>query len=95
MTPMLSGHFSIFGLVFFVLKSLLGIAKQCRSREKFAIVSLKLRVRILLHHSSVPLKMIKFNTGLSQILSKVFLSKNMQLELTKYCPAFTPRYSND
>ena len=25
MTPRLSGHFSIFGLVFFVLKSLLGI----------------------------------------------------------------------
>ena len=29
--------------------------------------------------------MVKFNLGLSQILSKVFLSKNMQLELTKYC----------
>ena len=25
---MLSGHFSIFGLVFFVLKSILGIARQ-------------------------------------------------------------------
>ena len=37
----------------------------------------------------------KFIPGLSQILSKVFLSKNMQLELTKYCRAFTPRYSND
>ena len=50
------GHFSIFGLVFFVLKSLLGIARQW-SREKFAIVSLKPRshVRILLHHSPVPL----------------------------------------
>ena len=33
----------------------------------------------------VPRKMVKFNPGLSQILSKVFLSKNMQLELTKYC----------
>ena len=42
MTPRLSGHFSIFGLVFFVLKSLLGIAKQW-SREKFAILSLKPR----------------------------------------------------
>ena len=31
-------------------------------------------------------KTVKFNPGLSQILSKVFLSKNMQLELyTKYC----------
>ena len=38
MTPRLSGHFSIFGLVFFVLKSLLGIARQW-SREKFAILT--------------------------------------------------------
>ena len=31
-------------------------------------------------------KTLTFNPGLSQILSKVFLSKNMQLELyTKYC----------
>ena len=29
--------------------------------------------------------MIKINPGLSQILSKVFVSKNMRLELTKYC----------
>ena len=43
----------------------------------------------------VPRKMIKFNPGLSLTLSKVFLSKNMQLELTKYCWAFSPRYSND
>ena len=35
MTPRLSGHFSIFGLVFFVLKSLPGIARQW-SPEKFA-----------------------------------------------------------
>ena len=28
MTPRLSGHFSIFGLVFFMLKYLLGIARQ-------------------------------------------------------------------
>ena len=35
MTPRLSGHFSIFGLVFFVLNSLLGIARQW-SRNKFA-----------------------------------------------------------
>ena len=38
---------------------------------------------------------VKFKPGLSQILSKVFLSKNMQFELTKYCSAFTPRYGND
>ena len=40
MSPRLSGHFSIFGLVFFVLKSLLGIATQW-SRDKFAILTLK------------------------------------------------------
>ena len=52
MTPRLSGHFSIFGLVFFVLKSLLGIARQwSRKKKKKAILSLKPRsyVRILLY----------------------------------------------
>ena len=33
--------------------------------------------------------------GPGSILSKVFLSENMQLKLTKYCSAFSPRYSND
>ena len=33
MTPRLSGHFPIFGLVFFILNSLMGIARQ-QSREK-------------------------------------------------------------
>ena len=42
MTPRLSGHFSIFGLVLFVLSSLLGIARQGR-REKFAILTLEPR----------------------------------------------------
>ena len=48
MTPRLSGHFSIFGLVFSVSKSLLGIARQW-SLEKFVILTLKPRshVRIL------------------------------------------------
>ena len=32
----------------------------------------------------VPRKIVKFNPGLSQVLSKVFLSKNILLELTKY-----------
>ena len=41
-TSRLSGHFSVFGLVFFVLKSRLGIARQW-SREKFAILSPKPR----------------------------------------------------
>ena len=40
--PRLSGHCSIFALVFFVLKSLLGIARQW-SGEKFAILTLKPR----------------------------------------------------
>ena len=44
MTPTLSGHFSTFGLVFFVLKSLLGIARQW-SGEKLAILNLIIRPR--------------------------------------------------
>ena len=49
MTPRLSGYFSIFSLVFFVLKSLLGIARQW-SLQKIAILTLKPRshVRILI-----------------------------------------------
>jgi len=49
MTPRLSGHFSIFGLVFFGLKSVLGIARQW-SREKFVILTLMplSHVRILI-----------------------------------------------
>ena len=51
-TPRLSGHFSIFGLVFFVLKSLLGIARHW-SREKFAVLSLNPRsyFRILIYRT--------------------------------------------
>ena len=51
MTPRLSGHISIiFGLAFFVLKSLLEIASQW-NREKFAILSVKpgSHVRILIY----------------------------------------------
>ena len=53
MTPRLSGHFSILGLVFFVLRSLLEIARQC-SLEKFTILTLKPRshVRVLNIESS-------------------------------------------
>ena len=59
MTSRLSDHFSLFGLVwcffglvFFVLTSLLGIARQ-RSRKKFAILTLKPRshVRILIYQT--------------------------------------------
>ena len=42
-----------------------------------------------------PRKMVKFNPGLSQILRKVFLCKNMSLELTKYCFVFAARLNDD
>ena len=45
--------------------------------------------------SPAPQKMIKFNPGLSQISSKVFLPMSMSLELIKYCCVFTPRFSDD
>ena len=47
------GHFSIFGLVFFVLKSLLGIVGKW-SCEKFAVLTLKPRYhdRILIYNVS-------------------------------------------
>ena len=52
MTSRLSGHFSVFGLVFFVLKSLLGIVGQW-SHEKFAILTLKpwILVKILVYQT--------------------------------------------
>ena len=52
MTSRLSSHFSIFGLVFLVLKSLLGIARQW-SGEKLATLTLKprSRVRILIYQT--------------------------------------------
>ena len=48
-------------------------------------------------HGPVPLEMVKFNPELSQIVNKVFLSKDMllSLDLKKYYCTFTPRYSND
>ena len=50
MTLRLSAHFSTFGLVFFVLKSLLGMARRW-NHEKFAVLTLKPRshVRILIY----------------------------------------------
>ena len=47
------GHFSIFGSIFFKLKSLLGIVGQW-SCEKFAVLTLKPRsyVRILIYNVS-------------------------------------------
>ena len=52
MAPRLSGQTSIFGVVFFVFKSLLGIEGQ-RKLEKFAILVRKLRshARILIYQT--------------------------------------------
>ena len=43
MNPRLSGYISVLGLVFCVLKSLLGITRQL-SREKFAVFVLMLDI---------------------------------------------------
>ena len=52
MSPRLSGHFSVFGLVFVLLKSLLGGARQW-SLENFAILTLKSQrhIRILIYRT--------------------------------------------
>ena len=52
MAPRLSGHNSIFGVVFFVSKSLLGIERQ-KKLEKFAILTRKPRshARILIYRT--------------------------------------------
>ena len=52
MAPRLSGQTSIFGVVFFVSKSLLGIERQ-KKFEKFAILTRKPRshVRILIYRT--------------------------------------------
>ena len=56
MTPRLSVHFSIFGSVFFVLKSLLGIERQW-SLGKFAILTLKplshVRIQLIYRTSAI------------------------------------------
>lgn len=54
-------------------------------KERKSVIRIKIQMR------PVSQKMVKFKPGLNQILSKVFLSKDMKLELTKYCSAFTPR----
>ena len=52
MAPRLSGQTSIFGVVFFVSKSLLGIERQ-KKLKKFTIFTRKLRshVRILIYRT--------------------------------------------
>ena len=70
MAPRLSGHFSIFGLVFFVLKSRLGIARQW-SRKKIAILTLKPRshVRILIYRVSVKSHSLLERRGMCSLCS--------------------------
>ena len=74
MTPSLSGHITIFGLVFFVLKFLLGIARQ-QSREKVTILPQKPGVSVqiknkqtigdnLLPKRTVPIRETKHNKQL-------------------------------
>ena len=64
MTPRLSNHFSTFGLVFFVFKSLLEIVRQW-SREKSAILTLKPRSRvgIILYYISKFIHLTKARPG--------------------------------
>ena len=67
MTPRLSGHFSIFGLVFFMLKYLLGIARQW-SLEKFEILTLKSRLGVMRKFiSSVKCKLKKVVRGYASL----------------------------
>ena len=75
MTPRLSGHFLIFGLVFFVVKSLLGFARQW-SHEKFAILTPKphSHVRILIR--------LKLNV---RYLQQRFLARYSVATLLQYC----------
>ena len=52
MNPRLSGHFSIFGLLFFVLKSLLGIVRQWRPvKSAILTVTPRSHVRILIYRT--------------------------------------------
>ena len=71
MAPRLSGQTSIFGVVFFVSKSLLGIEEQ-RKLEKFAILTRKPRshARILIHRTW-PIESIRIFASLS--LAKPFV----------------------
>ena len=75
MTPRLSVHFSIFGSVFFVLKSLLGIERQW-SLGKFAILTLKplshVRIQLIYRTSAIAgggksLLLISLFSGFSEI----------------------------
>ena len=55
---------------------------------------MQMNVWMQISYAEVSRKMVKFNPGLSQILSTVFLFKNIQFEVTKCYWALTPRYGN-
>ena len=78
MTPRLSGHFSIFGLVFFVFNSLLGIVRQW-TREKAAILTLKPRS----HVKYIELGLLPSYTGYSILEAKVHFIKQVNINLAK------------
>ena len=98
MTPRLSGQFFILGLVFCVLKCLLGIARQW-SREKFAILSLKPRnhVRIVIQRTcAIIVSEVKKKIVSSRIphlfeiaiLSKLKVTCRMQIILNSHSIPF-------
>ena len=59
------------------------VSMKRRSENALYLQSGKFESFVLL--GPVPRKMVKFNPGLSQISNTVFLSKSVQLEVTKYC----------
>ena len=81
MAPRLSGQTSIFGLVFFVSKSHLGIERQ-KKLEKFAILTRKPRshVRILIYrtwpiencYEPVPINMDQTTAQVENLISLLF-----------------------
>ena len=78
MAPRLSGHTSIFGVVFFVCKSFLGIERQ-KKLEIFAILTRKPRchVRTLIYRTW-PIKRSK--VPMSQLMDECFLVPQFQNE---------------
>ena len=86
MTSVLSGHFSIFGLVFFVLKSLLRTSRQW-SHVKFAILTLKPRsiVRIIFNiygmRVSLPFHFCAYI--INKVISSSFKLKELSLQVNR------------
>ena len=53
------------------------------------------KISKILLQGPVPRKMVKFNPGLSLVLSEVFLLRICNLSYKQSCCAFTPRYHDD